>query len=165
MFKNKVTLLCVLEIWACQICNTNPLVLAWIEAMTLKCYSREFVSLKSQAKPSCHSLFYASTECKLYSDWLSTKEYLWMLFCIQVLGSWAESISQNHIAAEVGRHIWSSYSPRPCSKQGHLQQVAKGYVLLNFWYLQGWTLHIPRISLGNTFHLRISLKYKGIFLF
>lgn len=70
-------------------------------------------------------------------------------FCIQELGSWAESISQNHIAAEVGSHIWSSSSPMPCSRQGHLQQVAEGYVLLNFYYLQGWTLHIPRAFRGT----------------
>lgn len=96
MFKNKVALLCVLEILAHQTCRTSPQVLAWMEAVTLKCFSREFVPLKKQAKPSCHSLFYISSECKLYSDWLSTKEYLWMLFCIPALGCWAESISQNH---------------------------------------------------------------------
>lgn len=51
-------------------------------------------ALKSQAKPSCHSLFCTCSECKRYSDWLSTKEYLWMLFCIQAPDSWAESISE-----------------------------------------------------------------------
>lgn len=89
----KVRELCVLEIWACQMCSTSPQVLSWMEAVTLKCYSREFVSLKNRAKPSCHSLFYTSSECKLYSDWLLTKEYLSMIF---VSRHWAAGLNLFH---------------------------------------------------------------------
>lgn len=47
-------------------------------------------------------------------------------------------VSQNHRLVEVGRDVWRSSSPSPCSKQGELEQVAQGRVRSGFEYLQGW---------------------------
>jgi len=42
--------------------------------------------------------------------------------------------------AGIGRDLWRSSSPAPCSKQGHLEQIAQGCGQSEFAYLQGWRL-------------------------
>lgn len=76
-----------------------------------------------------------------------------MPFCTQSRAGWALCISHNHTVSEIGRHIWGLSTPIPYSKQGHLQQVSQGNVLLGFEYnLSGTHIHHPhRTSIFSYF--------------
>lgn len=69
---------------------------------------------------------------------------------------------------EVGRSVWESALPAPCSEQGHLERVAQDLALSGFEYLCGWSLHDSGQPAPVVSHLdneMFSVRFKRGFLY
>ena len=57
-----------------------------------------------------------------------------------------EHPSPGHGITEVGRHLWRSPNPTPCSKHGQLEQFDQDHVHFGFEHLQGRIFKFHKFS-------------------
>lgn len=99
-----------------------------------------------------------SSKCKLYSHWLSTKEYV-NIFLHPVPGWVGLPVSQNHVAAEVGRHPWNLPSPTPESPGASCPWQCP----VGFWITS--SMENPQPLWETYWYFISSSQYKSLFIY